>query len=475
MDYSSSIFDRVKQLQKEQEAINRMERDQIGTSIPRLFSQADSFVVNPSSVGTGILARMMETDDAVSSSIQFKILMIMSKIGEYHHDNSEINDFVNGFLKKLKHPTWPEALEAMLSCKGYGFSVSEFNLGLDSNLNKVPVSISTYHPSTIAFETDQFGKITENGVIQFILQTSQFTNPNGRFFGVQYGWNIKNPFQTPTDRLLPWRIPFLSQYGMTRIPRNKVIHLTNLPMFSFGSPYGKTEVRTAHLAWQLKNFLLKQVGVAGKRNANGFLWGTAPHNGQNIKVKTPNGEMDVNAAEALRNLLSEREGDDAVVTGPEANGWKLTSMSINGNMDSMMNTIDKLDTKIFRAFLLPSLVMTDGSAGSRALGDKHFEIVNKIAESESIKFCQSIINDMIERIVKENFGEQEDYGSFKQRPQGIEERERLANMFATLTTSGVLKNHVKEDMAYMRQTLSLPKDADNSFDIEDRKDESEIE
>ena len=252
--------------------------------------------------------------------------------------------------------------------------------------------------------------------------------------------------------------------------------MTNLPMFSFGSPYGKTEVRTAHLAWQLKNFILKQTGVAAKRSANGFLWGTAPRNAQNVKYKAPDGSSeDLSPAEALRKLLSDREGDDAVVTHPEGEGWKLTSMNLNPSMDSMMNVVDKLDVKIFRSFLLPSLVMTDGSAGSRALGDKHFDIVNKIAESEAQKFCQTIVNDMIERVIVDNYGLQEDYGTFKQRPQSIEERERLSNMFTTLTSAGIMKNHVEEDMAYMRQSLSLPKDNDNSFNVggdnSDKKDE----
>jgi len=461
------VWDRFNQLRDEDESVKKMSGEQVGTSIPRLFYQMDSYVTDPSSVGTGIISRMIETDDAVSSAMQFKILMIMAKIGDYHHEIAEISDFVNGFLKRMKGPTWNESMEAMLSCKGYGFSVSEICMAMDEKMRKVPVRLPTYHPSTIVFKCDSTGQITENGVIQFVLQQTQFSNPNSRLFGVQYGDRVKNPFTTPTDRVLPYRIPFLYQYGMVFIPRNKVIHMTNLPMFSFGSPYGKTEVRVAHLSWQLKQYTMKQMGVAVKRSANGIVWGTAPKGGQNVKVNLPDGSTkEVTPTEALRNLLSQRENDDAIVTHTENDGYKITMLPAAGNLDGYLNVLNNLDIRIFRSFLLPSLVMTDGSAGSRALGDKHFEIVDKVSESESTKFGQCIINDMIEPIIRANYGEQKGgYGTFKQRPQTAEERNMLAQMFSTLTTSGIMKTHVPEDMNYMRQAMSLPKDFDKSFDL----------
>src|ERR1700747_15839 len=441
-----AAWDRFDQLQREEETIKTSLGDQFGTSIPKLFYNATSYVTNPSAVGTGVLARMIETDDSVSSAIQFKILMIMSKIGNYHHEDKEINDFVNGFLKRLKGPTWAESLEAMLSCKGYGFSVSEPCYGIDEEMRKVPIRIPTYHPSTVAFECNEYGQITDDGIIQFVLQHTQFSNPNGRLFGVQYGDRVRNPFTTPTDRLMPYRVPFLFQYGLVRIPRKKVVHLTNLPMFSFGSPYGKTEVRTAHLAWQLKQFIMRQLGVCAKRNANGFIWATAPKAGQKVKGKMQRGdgttEIEKSPVEALTDILTARENDDSIVTGSEADGYKITGIPQTGNMDQYLHVLKNLDVRIFRCFLLPSLVMTDGSAGSRALGDKHFEIVDRMAESEATKFCQGIINDMIEQTIIDNFGPQKDgYGEFKQRPQSTEERERLANMFSTLTTAGIMKNH----------------------------------
>jgi hypothetical protein len=429
-----------------------------GTMIPVYFGSANTFIANPSNVGIGILARMIETDATVLSAVQFKSLMMLSKIGEYQNDDKDIEEFVRGFISRMEGPTFKESLEAQSSNYGYGFSVSEIVWGLNKQNQKVPVKIPTYHPSTIAFEVDPYGEITPDGIVQFVVQNAQISNPNQFFPSFQYGFNVKNPFSTPEDRLLPYRMPFINNYGLTRIPRSKVVHHTNSSMLSFGSPYGKSPVRTAHLAWQLKVFVMKQMGIACKRQASPFLWGTAPHSVNKVKVAMPDGTTrDLNPIEAFTSILAAREGDDSIVTGPEKDGYKLEAISAQMDLNQFLAVLNWLDTQIFRAFLLPSLVMTDGAAGSRSLGDKHFQVVDRIAEEESQTFGSTVINSVIKRAIVENYGEQDNYGHFAQRPQSIEERERLANMFSSLANTGFMRAYDETDGEYVRSTLHLPK------------------
>jgi hypothetical protein len=436
---------------------------QIGTVIPRHFGAMDTFISNPSNVSLGILARMIETDDTVKSSVEFKSMMMLSKIGEYQNPKKEIEEFVRGFITNMQSPTFVESLEAQSSSGAYGFSVSEKIYGLNKKMQKVPVKVKTYHPTTIAFEVDPYGDVTPNGVIQFIIQNAQLSNPNTFFPQFQNGFVNKNPFTTPEDRLLPYRIPFANTYGLARIPKDKVIHHVNNSMLSFGSPYGKSPVRTAHLAWQLKVFFMKQMGIAGKRQASPFIWGSAPHNTNKNAVKQADGTFkDFNPIEALSDILARRDTDDSIVTGPKESGWNIEAIAAQTNLDQYLNVIDHLNTYIFRAFLLPSLVMTDGSAGSRSLGDKHFQMVDRMAEAEAQKFAQTIINQLIRPAIEMNFGEQETYGHFAQRPQNIEERERLTNIFTNLANAGYMKAYDKIDNEYVRSTLHLP-DQEESF------------
>lgn len=436
---------------------------QVGTSTPRYFGAMNTFLANPSNVGIGILARMIETDDTVLCAVQFKSLMMLSKIGEYAHDNPEIQKFVRDFLEKMEEPTWTESLEAMSSYVAYGFSVSEVIWGLNKKLQKIPKKVKTYHPSTICFEVDPWGDITKDGIVQFVIQNAQISNPNNYWPYFQYGFTVKNPFETPSDRLLPYRMPFINNYGCVRIPKAKCIHHTNGDLYSFGSPYGKSQVRTAHLAWQLKVFFLKQLGIAGKRQATPAVWGTAPVNQNKVRITTPDGmKEELSPMEAMAKMMSNRETDDALITGPKEQGYSIEVINAEADLDQFLNVINQLNTYIFRSFLLPSLVMTDGSAGSRSLGDKHFQIVDFMAEQESKKFCEVIIKQMIRPAIEANFGEQDNYGKFTERPQTIEERERLANLFSTVANSGFMKAYDKADGDYVRSALHLPKQ-DESF------------
>ena len=457
------------------------ESDQVGVTIPRLMGSTESFITNPSNVGLGIISRMIETDPTILSAVQFKTLMMLSKIGEFHHDDQDVTDFVRGFISKMYGPTFKESLESQASKFGFGFSISEIIWGLNKTNQKVPVKVKTYHPTTICFEVDGFGEITDQGIVQFVVQNMQYSNPNTYYPTSQYGFDVRNPFTTPNDRLLPYRMPFLSNYGLTRIPKTKVIHHVNSVGLAFGSPYGKTSVRTAHLAWQMKVYFQKQMGVAGKRQSTPFIWGTAPFNQNKVRVEKPNDEggfskyrqlpsdqpspfaQDMNPVEALSAILANRQEDDSIVTGPESMGYKIQAISANMDLNQYLAVLNWLDVQIFRAFLLPSLVMTDGSAGSRSLGDKHFQVVDRIAEEEAQVFSQSVVDQLIRPAIAMNFGEQDNYGHFAQRPQNIEERERLSNIFVSLASAGFMKAYDPVDGAYVRSTLHLPEQEDSFY------------
>lgn len=437
--------------------------DQQGTQQPRIYGFMDTFITNPSNVGIGVLARMIETDDTVKASVEFKSAMMMSKIGEYEHEDKNIEEFVKAFLEDMKSPSWEGSKEAMSSHYAYGFSVSEIIWRINELNQKVPKALKTYHPSTLVFEVDPYGDVTENGIVQFTIQTTQFNNPNSIYPTIKNGWLLKNPFETPVDELMPYRIPFINNYGMIRIPKNKCVHHVNNSMLSFGSPYGKTSVRTAHLAWQLKVYFMKQMGVAGKRQASPFLWATAPHAQNKVEIVNEQGKKEnLTPIEALDRILSMRQNDDSIVTAPESAGYSIQAIAATIDLQQYTQVIDFLDTRIFRAFLLPSLVMTDGSGGNRALGDKHFEMVDYMASRDARSFCETLINQLIQPAIEMNFGSQDKksykkkYGSFTERPQSLEERRIQSEIFMSLVNGGVMRAFDKKDGEFIRKSLHLP-------------------
>lgn len=442
---------------------------QIGSTIPRHYFASESFTLNPSAISAGLILKLVETDETIMSAVEFKILMLVSKIGDYDHSNPEIKDMVQNFLKNLRYPAWIETLESFASSYITGFSVSEIVCGLNEKMQKVPVRVPTYHPSTIAFETDRNGLITENGILQFIEMNSyEYGNPNERFATVSRYSRIRNPFVTPDDRPMPTPLPGLNGYGMVRIPRDKVVHITNKAYLSFGSPYGKTSVRAVHLAWQMKCFFIKQMGITSKKNGTPTIVGQAPHAGVEVEITYPDGRKEnLSPQEALRKMLEDRESNDSIVIGAEEEGYKINVVQNTATLDGLIAAVNLMNVLIFRGFLMPSLIMTDGSSGSRSLGDKHFDIVNRIADVDAKKFKGAIIRDLIEPTIKENFGEQEDYGSFLERPASIEEQEKMSTIVSQMTTDGFLSASSEADREWVRSNLGAPKDDFNLFGDDD--------
>lgn len=449
----STVRKHINDFKESEDQFTKIIEAQIGASVPEFFNALKTAVVNPSNVGIGILDRMIDTDDTISAAMEFKVLMMLSRVGEYYHKDEKIRKFVTKFIKEMKGPTWEQALEGMASGCGLGFSVSEINWKVNDDYQVVPRNIITYHPSTICFEMDREG-ITEDGIIQFVTQYNQGTNPNKIYPTDRYGWSSSAFYETPMDRLMPLRVPYINNFGIVRIPRKKVVHYVYRAGRSFGSPYGKTPVRTAHMLWQLKNFFLKQVGIAGDKASFPLLVAKADKASHMVEYKDSNGvTRKMSVREALIEMLREIKSKDHIVVGKEDVIEKIDNMV---QLSNFTDVVKHLDVAIFRCFLIPSLVMTDGSAGSRALGDKHFEIVGHIADVDARSFTQSIINDLIQPAIEKNFGPQEEYGEFQKRHQSLEEFERLANVFAQLDTTGFVDSTIQEDFDLVRKNLSLP-------------------
>ncbi len=437
-------------------SFDEMLKKQMGTEVLEFYNSIQTAVVNTSTIDVGIIDRMIETDDTISSALEFKKLMATSSIGSYHHDNSKIKDFVNDALLKLKGPTWRESIEAQFSHVDFGFSVTEKVWGLNDKMQKIPVKLATYHPSTICFEMDQSG-IADDGILQFTNDFSQSSNPNYIYSAVRNGWKINDPFSTPIDRLLPKRVPFITNTGVVRIPKSKVIHHINKAGRSFGSPYGKTSVRTAHLLWQMKNFFIKQMGIGAKKASTGTIWGQAPASGHNVSYLDQDGNRTQKSArEAMIEMLKNFETSDSLVTGSSKEGYGLQVLQNAVQLGSFSDVINAIDVWIFRCFLIPSLVMTDGSAGSRALGEKHFDIVNQIADADANVFKQTLINELIEEMVVANFGPQDDYGKFLDREKTSDELEKAANLYTMLVDRGILDSFNITDKNYIREALGVP-------------------
>jgi hypothetical protein len=164
----------------------------------------------------------------------------------------------------------------------------------------------------------------------------------------------------------------------------------------------------------------------------------------------------------MKDLLRKRQSNDSIVTGSEEDGYKITSIMNQCDLEQIIDVLKFLNTMIFRSFVIPSLVVTDGE-GSRSLGEKQFEIVDQMASEDAENFADNIVDQMIKRTIIENFGEQDNYGEFAKKPLSLAERKELSDMFCNLANAGWMSPLDKSQGDHVASVLDIPERDDDFY------------
>jgi hypothetical protein len=84
------------ELESRFEEMTRLEQEQIqvGTTTPQLYGSLSRFVANPSTVSVETYKRMLDTDETLGSCMDFMLLAMIARFGDYKHKVPEIQDFV---------------------------------------------------------------------------------------------------------------------------------------------------------------------------------------------------------------------------------------------------------------------------------------------------------------------------------------------------------------------------------------------
>ncbi len=138
---------------------------QRGTPIPALYNMWYRFIQNPSTVSIESYKRMVDTDETIGSGVEFLISCLAARMGAYQHDDPEITRFVTRALGEMKGG-FTAAVKEMLSAVWAGFSVSEI-VWANKSIGFVPEKIAPLPPSSILFEVDRVGDLTQDGILQY--------------------------------------------------------------------------------------------------------------------------------------------------------------------------------------------------------------------------------------------------------------------------------------------------------------------
>jgi phage gp29-like protein len=383
---------------------------QLGSQLNWVLSQFDGTVFNPDSISVQEYQRMLDTDETVGAAFDFLVLVVLTMLGEYHHENPQIAQFVHDALEQMKG-SFIRTLEDMLSYLWAGFSVTEIVWNPEGTTVKLE-KLATYHPATISFRVDDSGNLKE--IVQRRL--------------------------------------FAAQEAV--IPPDKAVLLVRGGRF--GNLYGQSLFKRIRKNWLLKDAFLKMWGRALDKFGTPLVVAVVP----DAEVKDPETGEDIHQLDYAVKVLANLQNGTALAfakSADQAPDIKALTTGGAGVGEAFSQAIQYLNKMICRGLLIPSLVIDEGMrTGSYALGASHFDAFYLAARAIYQDLTENLLEQLIRRLIDYNFGPQTDYGTFTEQPPDAESMKLYAEAFRQLVDAGFLDPQVAEDLRWARSKLGLP-------------------
>ncbi len=442
--------------------------NQRGTPIPALYNMWYRFVQNPSTVSIESYKRMVDTDETLGSGIEFLISCLTARLGAYQHDDPEVTRFVTRALEEIEGGI-TQTHKDSLNASWAGFSTGEL-VWSNKSIGYVLQKIAALPPSSILFEVDRVGSITDDGILQY----QKNYNPLGIGQGFGFFSGGGNGFSGRPDPLaklgdlpFPLRSANTFNYMSIRIPKMKCFHYAWGGPGGYGNPYGRSPLRRAYNWWIQKWAYCQMMGVAFDRKGTPLTVVYADPNAtmdQSGKLlsseKRTRGDMvpgPVAAAQAFKNVHN-----DSVIVLPGRKGqqFEATTLETSANAQDFINAINLCNQMEMRALLIPSLIFTSGDgAGSYALGQEHAKTFDKLLDSMLDGYRHAFLDQVIRQLLAYNFPKkvwmEKGLGTFAKRELTTDEREKEMNMFATAIDKGIVDTNELADLNKMREAAGF--------------------
>lgn len=317
------------------------------------------FPYNPDPLCKGNSYRIydeMQDDDQIKSALAVKKDMVVNTGWQVVCDDDQIKEFLTDALKRINQTTgtgaggFDDVLRDILSSYAYGFSMSEPVYRLDKTMGLWTFSeLRTRPPHSFRFPINDRGDVT---------QVEQIGSDKTHIFGM-----------------------------------DTFIH--HAYQMEFGNPYGRSDLRAAHTSWVAKKFVMRFYNVYLERYASPTIVG---------KYKPTFTKTDI--AELLSILQQMQQNTSMVIPEDALVDFVQSQRDSSG---SYAEALDKYDTKIARALLMPDLLGFSGGhtkGGSFALGKEQFKAFLGIIKKDRESLQNKITERMLKPLVTVNWGEE---------------------------------------------------------------------
>ena len=300
----------------------------------------------------------MREDDQINAVLTLKKLLIVDSKYEIEVEESDKSEEIKDFLEKNLNEYCDELFEKklynILSCKDYGFSLTEKVFGhKDTEYGpKIVLKALKTRPPHSFREIEQ----DDDGTIRTIRQDTE-------------------------------------KFGLIDLDPKKFIHFAN--MREFDLPWGRSELNLGvYRAWWSKKQIIKFWNIYLERHGMPTAVGTIPLSLSHEKD---------NLLAVLDNLQSKTG-----ITVPEGVKVELLEASSGkGGETGFERAIDKYNTMIARSMLIPDLTGMSGSetgGGSYSLGQEQIGILFSVIQQDRRQLERIITKEIINPLVLWNYG-----------------------------------------------------------------------
>ena len=298
----------------------------------------------------------MQDDDQVKAALAVKKDMVVNTGWQIVCEDDAIREYLTDSLKRVNQSTgtgaggFDDALRDMLSAYSYGFSMTEPVYKLDEKTGWWTFSeLRTRPPHSFQFVID------DKGYVEKIQQSGA---------------------------------------GMTH-DFGKDVFLHHVYQQEFGNPYGRSDLRAAYTSYVAKKFVMRFYNIYLERYASPTIVG---------KYKPTFTKPDI--AELL-SILQQMQQNTAMVIPEDA--MVDFVQAARDSSGSYGDALDKYDTKIARAILMPDLLGFSGSktgGGSYSLGKEQFKAFLGVIKKDRESLQNLVTERMIKPVAAANWGEE---------------------------------------------------------------------
>ena len=355
--------------------------------------EADNFIptYKPTYYLYAALGALADRESTVKQGLEFIEHSLISRIGNYSHPNSQIDDFVQPNLGGLKN--WVK--EALRNSLIYGNSVQEINYVQKIGPNETPQvwldSLTGYHPLQVTLVPNDYGFIKDGDTVHNKVYKSGVWVPLPPH-KVSQASKQKN-----TDTV----------GSLIRLPKSKRVYMAFRS--EANNVYGKSLIE-ACLYWNLyKQAYTEILFNATSRYATPLIYVKVPQMDTSEFITEPDGVIRAKTMqEKASEMMEDLDNKSALVFTQISKELPVDVGALttgNNFSDSFISAIDLCDDNMRGLMGIPNLIMKDEvkSMGSGAAAEVQVEQFNQMITSLFDFVIQNILDQAILQLIQYNF------------------------------------------------------------------------